>query len=102
MTIASQANALRLAAPLGRTEAMTVRGVSVYGVSGGATSFYGGSANKGEIENIDIAAGGPPLPVSVSASASSGSGVTCDFSDWGEPLHVAAPPHSVPLASIPA
>lgn len=34
MTIASQANALRLAAPLGRTEAMTVRGVSVYGVSG--------------------------------------------------------------------
>jgi hypothetical protein len=37
---------------------------------------------------------------SVSARASNGTVTTCDYSRWGEPLHLTAPAHSVPISSV--
>jgi hypothetical protein len=82
MTLASQADALRLTGPLKRAGSMAVQGVAVYGVSGGAS--------------------GTPLPVSVSANSGNGIVTTCNFSNWGEPMDLTAPPHPVPLTSIPS
>jgi hypothetical protein len=37
-----------------------------------------------------------------SVHISNGTETTCEFSNWNEPLHLTAPPHSVPLSSVPA
>jgi hypothetical protein len=100
MTLASQADALRLAGPLKRTGSMVVQGVAVYGVSSGATSYF--STTNSSTETVYIAASGTPLPVSVSANSGNGIVTTCDFSNWGEPMDLTAPPHPVPLTSIPS
>ena len=100
MTLASQADALRLTGPLKRTGSMAVQGVAVYGVSGGATSYF--SITKSSTETVYIAASGTPLPVSVSANSGNGIVTTCNFSNWGEPMDLTAPPHPLPLTSIPS
>jgi hypothetical protein len=100
MTLASQADAVRLTGPLKRTGSMAVQGVAVYGVSGGATSYF--SITKSSTENVYVAASGTPLPVSVSANSGNGIVTTCNFSNWGEPMDLTAPPHPVPLTSIPS
>lgn len=100
MTIARQAEGLRLAAPVTRTESRTIQGQPVYGVSGGASTYYGGTA-KSAVVTVYVAASGAPLPAAVSVHANSGV-TTCNFSKWNEPLNLTAPANAVPLASIPA
>jgi hypothetical protein len=70
----------------------------------GGTGYYSITVNGQKVsptETVDIAASGTPLPVSVS-SHSNGTGTTCDFSDWNQPLNLAAPAPVVPITSIPA
>lgn len=100
MTIARQADGLRLAAPVTRTESRTIQGQPVYGVSGGASTYYGGTA-KSAVVTVYVAASGAPLPAAVSVHANSGV-TTCNFTKWNEPLNLTAPANAVPLASIPA
>lgn len=54
------------------------------------------STTKGSTETVYIAASGTPLPVSVSANSDNGVVTTCTFSNWSEPVDLAAPPHSFP------
>lgn len=97
MTIADQADFLRLTGSLKRTGATWAQGASVYGVSGDAPP----SAWKGATtESVYIAATGAPLPVSVTVHLSSGTR-TCDFSGWDEPLNLTAPGNVVPITAIP-
>ncbi len=96
-SVAGQANLLRLTGSLERAGATSVQGVSVYGVSGGGPASYG----KGVTESVYIAATGAPLPVSETMHAS-GDTTTCNYSGWGEPLHLTAPTNVVPITSIPA
>lgn len=98
MTLASQADALRLPGPLKRTGPVVAQGVAVYGVSGGATAYF--STTKSATETVYIAASGTLLPVSVSANSGNGTVTTCNFSNWGKPVDLSAPPHPVPLTSI--
>jgi hypothetical protein len=97
MTVADQANLLRLTGSLERTGATSVQGISVYGVSGGGATNYG----KGGTESVYVAATGAPLPVSETTRLSSGT-TTCNYSRWGEPLNLTAPTNVVPITSIPA
>jgi hypothetical protein len=90
----------RWAGPGRRTRrGMVVQGVAVCRVSGGAASYF--STTKGSTETVYIAPSGTPLPVSVSANSGNGVVTTCTFSNWNEPVDLAAPPHSFPLTSIP-
>ncbi|MGH3212809.1 MAG: hypothetical protein ACRDNO_34125 [Trebonia sp.] len=100
MTLTSQADAVRLPAPLERTGSMMVHGVAVYGVSGGATSYF--AITKSATETVYIAASGTPLPVRVSANSGNGLTTTCNFTNWDEPVGVTAPSRPVPLTSIPS
>jgi hypothetical protein len=100
MTLASQADALRLPRPLKRTGPVMAQGMDAYGVSGGATAYFG--TTKSATETVYIAASGTPLPVSVSANSGNGTVTTCNFSNWDKPVDLTAPPHPVPLMSIPS
>lgn len=104
MTLASQADALRVTGTLKRTGATRARGVAVYAVSGDTTPYYSGtpSGANGAAETVYIAASGAPLPVSVTARSGSGTTTTCTYSSWGRPLKLTAPAHAVPLTAIPA
>ena len=96
MSIAGQADNLRLTGPLKSTGATTAQGVPVYGVSGDAPS----SAGQAATESVYIAATGAPLPVNLTAHASGGT-ITCDFGGWDEPLRLTAPTNVVPITAIP-
>jgi hypothetical protein len=101
VTIATAANELRMTAPLKRTALTRQQGSAVYGVSGGANAYFSTTTNlASSTETVYIAASGAPLPVSLSARASNGTVTTCDYSRWGEPLHLTAPAHSVPISSV--
>ena len=96
LTIADQADLLRLSGPLERTGATTAQGVPVYGVSGHIPSFRG----QDGAQTVYIAATGAPLPVSETIHSSSGT-ETCDYSGWDEPLKLTAPANVLPVSAIP-
>lgn len=96
LTVADQADLLRLSGPLERTGATTAQGVPVYGVSGQVPSSRG----QDGAQTVYIAATGTPLPVSETIHSSSGTG-TCDYSGWDEPLNLTAPSNVLPISAIP-
>lgn len=99
MTLASQADGLQMTGSLTSTAATLPQGVSVYGVTGSATSSYKVTAHT--TETVYIAASGAPLPVNVTTHEGDSTVETCNFSQWGEPLNITAPANAVPLTSIP-
>jgi len=75
-------------------------GQLIVGLSGDVSANYGAAA-KGSLETLYVRGAGDPLPVSVTQHIA-GIVETCDFTRWGEPLRLAAPPHAVPVTSLPS
>ena len=98
VTIEAEAEQLELTGQLKSVGPVPTSGQMTVGVSGGMAASYG-TAAKGSQETIFVRNSGEPLPVSTSQRIS-GVLETCDFSRWGEPLHLTAP-HAVPVTSLP-
>jgi len=75
-------------------------GQLIVGISGNASASYGAAA-KGSQETLYVRSTGDPLPVTMTQHIA-GIVETCDFSRWGEPLRLAAPPHAVSVTSLPS
>jgi hypothetical protein len=75
-------------------------GQLVVGISGDISASYGAAA-KGSLETLYVRSTGDPLPVTMTQHIS-GVVETCDFSRWGKPLRLTAPPHAVPVTSLPS
>ena len=74
-------------------------GQLIVGISGDMSAFYGAAA-RGSLQTLYVRSTGDPLPVTITQHIS-GVVQTCDFSRWGEPLRLTAPPHAVPVTSLP-
>jgi hypothetical protein len=98
LTIEAEAEQLELTGRLKSVGPVPTSGQMTVGVSGGMAASYG-TAAKGSQETIYVRSSGEPLPVSTSQRIS-GVLAICDFSRWGEPLHLTAP-HAVPVTALP-
>jgi hypothetical protein len=99
-------NTLKALEPTGHltlTAVTTRAGHQVVGVSGSLPASAGSSLT-GTV-TIYVATTGAALPIAYSARASGSGGESATdsgtFSAWGEPVHLTAPTHTVPLSSVP-
>ena len=75
-------------------------GQLIVGISGNGPAGYGALA-KSSLETLYVRDTGDPLPETITLHVS-GLVQTCDFTRWGEPLRLTAPPHAVPVKSLPS
>lgn len=99
LTIETMAGQLQLTGSLTSLGLVPDNGQMAVGVSGNMAAVYG-SAAKGSKETVYIQSSGIPLPVTVSQRIS-GVLQVCNYSHWGEPLHLTPPPDAVPVTSLP-
>ena len=98
-------SALSESTPSGRltlTSERTVDGQRVVGVSGGLGPLSEGGAKGSEVLYVSTVAPYLPVELVVSATYEGNSGSsTLTFSDWDEPISVAAPSDVTPASAIP-
>jgi hypothetical protein len=97
VTLASVAQELDLTGRLTLTAPTVIAGRAVIGVHGTVPAID--QDPSGTTATLYIAASGRPLPVSERLDLH-GATATYTFSQWGESLHVTAPPNPVPVTSI--
>jgi hypothetical protein len=100
LTLESVAGQLQLTGTLKSVPPKMIDGQMTVGVSGEMGPTYGAYA-KGSLQTMYVRSTGDPLPVSFSYRNSVGR-QTCDFSRWGEPVRLTAPPNAVPVTSLPS
>lgn len=93
----SVADEVRLGAPLTLTGRSTVAGHAVVGVHGTVPSGIG--APLGSTATIYIAASGRPLPVRY-VTVYGSVRLAATYTQWGERVHLTAPQHAIPIASL--
>ena len=100
MTLESVAEGMLLTGTLKAGKPHELNGQLIVGISGDISASYGAAA-KGSLETLYVRSTGDPLPVTMTQHIS-GIVETCDFTRWGEPLRLTAPPHAVPVTSLPS
>lgn len=94
LTMGDQTQIVQVVGPFTRTVPRVVDGQKIIGISG--VLARDPATDQGGTETVYLPATGPPLPQSISLHEP-GLVQTCTYSQWGEPLHLAKPPHPVPL-----
>lgn len=98
VTLAGVADELELTGPLTLTAPTVAGGKAVIGVHG--TVPASDQDPPGTTATLFVAASGRPLPVSEQINIPGTGQTTYTFTQWGEPLHVTAPPNPVPVTSL--
>jgi hypothetical protein len=98
VTLTGLVSQLELTGPLTVKAPGMVTGQSVVGVHGTVPASAGAPA--GSRATLYVAASGHALPVSYQLDRADSFQFAATFSRWGEPVHLAAPRHAIPVTSI--